>query len=113
MYSHAIARSVASLFLASVRLFAGSKLRRKTITADPAVQLAAKPIGKVVTAAGSVTLEHVNAIVIQATVSGQAGQTKVGDPVYWATWSRPVPMAGSASTSPMQSFNLSSKLGEP
>ena len=65
----------------TVRHFAGS-VEAQNNTADPAVQPAAKPIGKVVTAAGSVTIEHVNAVVIQATVSGQAGQTKVGDPVY-------------------------------
>ena len=81
MYSHAIAMSVASLFLALVAFLPG-RVEAQNNTADPAVQLAAKPIGKVVTAAGSVTIEHVNAIVIQATVSGQAGQTKVGDPVY-------------------------------
>jgi len=50
--------------------------------ARPAVQddLAPKPIGKVVTAAGSVTIERANAMVTQ--VNLPAGQTKVGDPVY-------------------------------
>jgi hypothetical protein len=49
----------------------------------PAVQAGtAKPIGKVVTAVGSVTIEHVNAVVVQANVAGQAQQTKVGDSVY-------------------------------
>jgi hypothetical protein len=81
MYSHAIAMSVASLLLALFAFLPG-RVEAQNNTSDPAVQLAAKPIGKVVTAAGSVTIEHVNAIVIQATVSGQAGQTKVGDPVY-------------------------------
>ena len=37
---------------------------------------------KVVSATGSVTIEHVNAVVVQASVPSQAGQTKVGDPVY-------------------------------
>src|ERR1700760_62332 len=41
-----------------------------------------KPIGKVVTATGSVTIEHASAVVVQANVSGQASQTKVGDVVY-------------------------------
>jgi hypothetical protein len=81
MYSHAIAMSLASLFLALFGFLPG-RVEAQNNAADPAVQLAAKPIGKVVTATGSVTIEHVNAIVIQATVSGQAGQTKVGDPVY-------------------------------
>jgi hypothetical protein len=35
-----------------------------------------------VTAAGSVTIEHAGAVVIQANVAGQAVQTKVGDLVY-------------------------------
>jgi hypothetical protein len=35
-----------------------------------------------VTAAGSVTIEHAGAVVIQANVAGQAVRTKVGDLVY-------------------------------
>jgi hypothetical protein len=81
MYSHAIAMSVASLLLALFTVLPG-RVEAQNNTADPVAQPAAKPIGKVVAAAGSVTIEHVNAVVIQATVSGQAGQTKVGDPVY-------------------------------
>jgi hypothetical protein len=41
-----------------------------------------KPIGKVVTATGAVTIEHVTAVVVQAALSNQPGQAKVGDPVY-------------------------------
>ena len=49
----------------------------------PAVQAGtAKPIGKVVAAVGSVTIEHVNAVVVQANVASQPDQTKVGDSVY-------------------------------
>ena len=49
----------------------------------PAVQdLAPKPIGKVVTATGSVTIERANAAVVQVNLPDQAGQTKVGDLVY-------------------------------
>jgi hypothetical protein len=52
-------------------------------SAGPAVQApASEPIGKVVAATGAVTIEHADATVIQANVSGQAGQTKVGDLVY-------------------------------
>lgn len=52
-------------------------------SARPAVQdSASKPIGKVVTATGSVTIEHAGAVVIQANVAGQAVQTKVGDLAY-------------------------------
>ena len=42
----------------------------------------AQPIGKVVTVVGSVTIEHVNAVVLQANVASQAEQTKVGESVY-------------------------------
>jgi hypothetical protein len=35
-----------------------------------------------VTATGSVTIEHASAVIVQASVSGQSGQTKVGDLVY-------------------------------
>src|ERR1035437_5702059 len=49
----------------------------------PAVQAGtAKPIGKVLTVAGSVTIEHENAVVVQANVTSQPEQTKVGDLVY-------------------------------
>ena len=49
----------------------------------PAVQAdTAKPIGKVVTVAGSVNIEHVNAVVVQANVTSQPEPTKVGDSVY-------------------------------
>ena len=52
-------------------------------SAEPAVQdIALKPIGKVVTASGSVTIERANAAVIQVNLPGQAGQMKVGDLVY-------------------------------
>jgi hypothetical protein len=50
---------------------------------EPVVQdLAPKPIGKVVTATGSVTIERANAVVVQVNLRGQAVQTKVGDLVY-------------------------------
>jgi hypothetical protein len=52
-------------------------------SAQPAVQaVAPEPIGRVVTATGTVTIEHSEAMVVQANVAGQAGQTKVGDLVY-------------------------------
>jgi hypothetical protein len=52
-------------------------------SARPAVQdLAPTPIGKVVTATGSVTIERASATVTQVNLPSQAGQTKVGDPVY-------------------------------
>lgn len=51
-------------------------------TPRPAVQNGSiKPIGKVVSAKGAVTVEHVNAVVVQAAL-GANGQTKIGDPIY-------------------------------
>jgi len=41
-----------------------------------------KPIGKVMTTQGGVTVEHVNAVVVQAALNNQPGQAKVGDPIY-------------------------------
>src|SRR5262249_55377955 len=52
-------------------------------SAKPVLQnFSSKPIGKIVTATGSVTIEHANAVVVQANVPAQANQTKVGDLVY-------------------------------
>src|SRR5215470_10535631 len=45
-------------------------------------QNSVKPIGKVLTAQGIVTVEHVNAVVVQAALGSQADQAKVGDPIY-------------------------------
>jgi hypothetical protein len=63
-------------------LFAGPAHAQRD-SARPAVQdLASKPIGKVVVATGSVTLERAGAPVVQVGTAGQAGQAKVGDLVY-------------------------------
>jgi len=45
---------------------------------DPAV----KPIGKVVSVKGVASVEHVNAVVVQAALSGQPGQVKIGEPIF-------------------------------
>ncbi len=42
----------------------------------------ATPIGKVATAKGAITVEHGDAVVLQANLPANAGQTKVGDLVY-------------------------------
>jgi hypothetical protein len=82
MCTHSITVLVTSFVLALASFLAGPA-QAQIDSARPAVQdLASKPIGKVVTAAGSVTIEHASAVVIQANVSGEAGQTKVGDLVY-------------------------------
>ena len=51
-------------------------------TAPPAQAVTAKPIGKIVSAVGSVTIEHVNAVVVQANASIPPAPPKAGDPVF-------------------------------
>src|SRR6266567_6950397 len=82
MCTHTITVLVTSFVLALASFFPGPA-QAQIDSARPAVQdLAAKPIGKVVTATGSVTIEHASAMVIQTNVSGKAGQAKIGDLVY-------------------------------
>ncbi|WP_342760715.1 FecR family protein [Bradyrhizobium sp. CSA207] len=45
-------------------------------------EVAPRPIGKVVAVAGSVTIEHAGAVVVQANLPDQTSQTKAGDVVY-------------------------------
>jgi hypothetical protein len=75
-----------AILVTGVVLFAGAFLSGQALSqnapAQPAVQAASiTPIGKVVTAAGSVSIEHVSAVVVQASL-GQSGAAKVGDSVY-------------------------------
>ena len=82
MCKHVIAALVTSFVLALAGFLPGPA-QAQIHSAQPAVQaLAPKPIGKVVTATGSVTIERADAMVVQANVAGQAGQAKVGDLVY-------------------------------
>jgi hypothetical protein len=82
MRTHTIGVLVASFVLALTGQLPGPA-RAQTDTVQPAVQDSPpKPIGKVVSATGSVTIEHAGAVIVQANVSGQAGQVKVGDVVY-------------------------------
>jgi hypothetical protein len=82
MCTHPITVLVTSFVLALASFLAGPA-QAQIDSARSAVQdIASKPIGKVVTATGSVTIEHASAVVVQANVSGQAGQAKVGDLVY-------------------------------
>jgi hypothetical protein len=80
-------RHIISVLLTSFVLglagFLPGPAQAQIYSAGPAVQApASEPIGKVVAATGAVTIEHADAMVVQANVSGQAGQTKVGDLVY-------------------------------
>ena len=75
-----------AILITGVALFAGVFLSGQALSqnapAQPAVQGASiMPIGKVVTAAGSISIEHVSAVVVQASL-GQSGDAKVGDSVY-------------------------------
>ena len=83
MLANKIAVFVTSAILFSGGFFAGPA-RAQDAPARPAVQqdAAIKPIGKVVAAAGAVSVEHVNAVVVQASLSNQPGQVKVGDAIY-------------------------------
>src|SRR5262245_44169461 len=66
-------------------LLAGSVMLPESVRAQsPAASLETSPIGKVVKASGTVTVEHANAVIVQANLpaASAAGQTKVGDPVY-------------------------------
>ena len=82
MRTHTIGILVASFSLALAGILPGPAQAQSDST-QPAVQDSlSKPIGKVVSATGSITIEHAGAVVVQANVSNQADQTKVGDLVY-------------------------------
>jgi hypothetical protein len=82
MYMHTITVLVTAFILAAASFLPG-RAQAQSDPAQPAVQnVASNSIGKVVAATGSVTIEHVNAVVVQANVPSQADQTKVGDLVY-------------------------------
>ena len=82
MCTHAVTGLVTSFVLAAASFFSGPT-QAQTISAKPAVQdVASKPIGTIVTATGSITIERANTTVIQASLDAQAVQPKVGDPVY-------------------------------
>ncbi|MGN1290645.1 MAG: FecR domain-containing protein [Bradyrhizobium sp.] len=82
MRNHLIVQLLADFVLALVILAPGPMLAQ-TERAQPAVQnSSASFIGTVVTATGSVTIEHPSAVVVQAALSDQPPQAKVGDRVY-------------------------------
>lgn len=82
MRTHTIGVLIASFVLVLASLSHGPA-RAQTNSPQPAVQDSApKPIGRVVAATGSVTIEHASAVVVQANISAQASETKIGDVVY-------------------------------
>src|SRR4051794_17361900 len=68
----AIYVSAVAALLASLALPDGARAQAELPT----------PIGKVITAAGAIAIEHGDAVVLQANLPANAGQSKVGDLVY-------------------------------
>jgi hypothetical protein len=83
MQARAFAVFVAGLLLAGSVMLPESA-RAQSNAAQSAAGLESNPIGKVVKASGSVTIEHVNAVIVQANLPAASGvgQSKVGDLVY-------------------------------
>lgn len=82
MHAHRSAILVTGAILFAGVFFPGQALSQNT-PAQPAVQAASiTPIGKVVTATGVVSIEHLSAVVVQASLGGQSGSATVGDSVY-------------------------------
>jgi hypothetical protein len=84
MRAHAIAVLMAGMMLSASIALSGAARAQANATPSPAGGLETAGIGKVVTATGSVTIEHANAVVVQANIppSNAVGQTKTGDLVY-------------------------------
>ena len=84
MQARATAVFVAGLILAGSALLPHSARAQSNAGQSPAGSFESRPIGKVVTASGSVTIEHANAVIVQANLpaAGGVGQTKLGDLVY-------------------------------
>jgi hypothetical protein len=82
MCTHTATALVTSFVLALASL-SPCPARAQVAPARPAVQdLASNPIGKLVTATGSIKIERANPMVVLANAAGQADQAKVGDLVY-------------------------------
>lgn len=72
MRTRVIATFVAGIYLAAAGFFQSTAFGQSV-----------EAIGKVLTAIGTVTVQHTNAVILQANVSsGDVGQLKVGDQVY-------------------------------
>ena len=83
MLARAIAVFVAGLILAGSAMLPVPARAQSNGAQSPAGTLELHSIGKVVTASGSVTIEHANAVVVQANLPASgAGQTNIGDFVY-------------------------------
>jgi hypothetical protein len=84
MHIFASAVSVAGLIIIASASLPASAQAQSNPGPSTAGNVESNPIGKVVSATGSVTIEHANAVLVQANLpaSGGVGQTKAGDPVY-------------------------------
>ena len=82
MCTHTITVLVTGFVLALASFLPGPAQAQIDSARPPVQDLSSRPIGKVVAATGSVTIEHASAVVVQANLAGQAGQAKVGDLVY-------------------------------
>lgn len=84
MELRAFAILVTGLLLAGSVMLPESVRAQSNAAQSPAASLETNPIGKVVKASGTVTVEHANAVIVQANLpaAGGGGQSKVGDPVY-------------------------------
>jgi hypothetical protein len=80
----AIVVFVAGLIVAASASLPASAQAQGSAAPSTAGGVESSPIGKVVSATGSVTIEHANAVVVQANLpaGGGVGQTKAGDLVY-------------------------------
>jgi tetratricopeptide (TPR) repeat protein len=82
MCKHAMTVLAASVVLALASFLPGPAQAQSDSARPAAPDIVSTPIGKVVAATGSVTIEHESAVVVQANLPGQAVQTKVGELVY-------------------------------
>ncbi|WP_285807052.1 FecR family protein [Bradyrhizobium sp. 62B] len=75
--------ALATVLVVALACFLPGAARAQIDSAKPAVATSSsKPIGKVVVATGSVTIEHAGAVIVQANVSGDPIRANTGDPVY-------------------------------
>jgi len=82
MRARTVAVLVAGIALPLILTPAGPSWGQNSPAPADAQDASIKPIGKIVGASGAVTVEHVNAVVVQANLSSQPAPVKVGDPVY-------------------------------
>jgi hypothetical protein len=82
MNARTIGLLLAGLYLGASSLLPGLAWGQTGGAIPPAAGFDANPIGKVLNATGSVTIEHTSGILVQANLPAGSGQTKVGDAVY-------------------------------